>query len=124
MRFDWDRVRAEIEQLAGISQSSEPRLPTWYATARIAASGWLANDWVTDDGIDVEKTADEVASLLHALAEGVRAQYERRTQTAGLTSVTTGPTSETYGGGSSAIAIAMSAMTPILYPLRLSIELL
>ncbi len=123
-RFDWPRVQADIERLTGIAEKTTPKLRYWYSASREAASAWLSNDFVDADGADVAKSETTVATILLALAEGVRAQWVQSTAKPGLTAVNTGGVSETYGGVSDGGAIALGAMANLLYPLRRAIELL
>jgi hypothetical protein len=122
--FDFARIRAELERHLGPTAAEDPRLERWYGWARLAASEWLCNTWTDADGAELSKSNLVIDGIKLALFEGARAQHRQATKMPGLTAVSTGGTSETYGAASGGGAIAMTAMATLLYPFRLSIELL
>ncbi len=117
--FDFSAVRSELE---GYLRTDDNRLERWYNKCRIDASNWLGNPWTDEDGADVTKTALEIEGIKLALFEGVRVRLKQAGKTPGLTAVSTGAASETYGASSGGAAIAMVAMAQDLYPFALSIE--
>lgn len=122
--FDFSAIRTKLERHLGPTAAADPKLESWYNWARVAASEWLCNDWTDDDGADITKGEAVIEGIKYALFEGVRGQQRQAAKTPGLLAVSTGATSETYGAASGGGAIAMVAMAQLLYPFRLSIELL
>lgn len=119
--FDFDAVQAQLERHLGVADT---RFKRWYNKCRVDASNWLCNTWTDADGLDIPKTDLEIEGIRLALFEGVRARLKQDGKTPGLTSVSTGAASQTYGAASGGAAIAMVAMAQDLYTFRLSIELL
>ena len=124
MAFDFDAIRAHLERHLGPTAADDPKLKRWYNWARVAASEWLCNTWTDDDGVELVKGEAVTEGIKLALFEGVRAQHRQAAKMPGLVAVSTGAASETYGSASGGGATAMVAMAQLLYPFRLSIELL